>query len=168
MGEMLSLEKTWGAVMAGMKINVSEATFNAYLRHTELTGMGETGERWICEVGCGSGYIKSVLEQRYYGQLTEELKRVTGKVCEIKFGVTGKSLSTKINERSGTEELPLFETKKGDGAGRKMRLKGDYTFENFAVGGSNQMAYAAAQAVAKNPGGAYNPLFIYGGVAGRE
>ena len=161
---MLSLEKTWGAVMAGMKINVSEATFNAYLRHTELTGMGETGERWICEVGCGSGYIKSVLEQRYYGQLTEELKRVTGKVCEIKFGVTGKSLSTKINERSGTEELPLFETKKGDGAGRKMRLKGDYTFENFAVGGSNQMAYAAAQAVAKNPGGAYNPLFIYGGV----
>ncbi|MCS7008562.1 MAG: chromosomal replication initiator protein DnaA [Chthoniobacterales bacterium] len=43
-------------------------------------------------------------------------------------------------------------------------LKIDFTFENYAVGGSNQLAFAAAQAVAKNPGKAYNPLFIYGGV----
>lgn len=39
-----------------------------------------------------------------------------------------------------------------------------YRFDNFAVSPSNQVAYAAAQAVAKDPGNAYNPLFIYGGV----
>ena len=38
----------------------------------------------------------------------------------------------------------------------------DLTFENFIKGSSNQFAYAAAQAVAANPSGAYNPLFIYG------
>ncbi|PKH05581.1 chromosomal replication initiator protein DnaA [Moritella sp. Urea-trap-13] len=38
-----------------------------------------------------------------------------------------------------------------------------YTFENFVEGKSNQLARAAAQQVASNPGGAYNPLFLYGG-----
>lgn len=40
----------------------------------------------------------------------------------------------------------------------------NYTFQNFVEGKSNQLARAAAQQVAQNPGGAYNPLFIYGGV----
>lgn len=39
-----------------------------------------------------------------------------------------------------------------------------YSFENFAVSGTNQVAFAAAQAVVNNPGVAYNPLFLYGGV----
>lgn len=39
-----------------------------------------------------------------------------------------------------------------------------FTFKNFAVSSTNQIAYAAAQAVSENPGSSYNPLFIYGGV----
>lgn len=38
----------------------------------------------------------------------------------------------------------------------------DYTFDTFIVGHSNEFAYAASTAVAKNPGSAYNPLFIHG------
>ena len=38
------------------------------------------------------------------------------------------------------------------------------TFDSYVVGSSNQLAHAAAQAVAKNPSRSYNPLFIYGGV----
>jgi len=44
------------------------------------------------------------------------------------------------------------------------RLNPDSTFDTFVVGKSNQLAKAAAQQVAQNPGKAYNPLFIYGGV----
>lgn len=43
-------------------------------------------------------------------------------------------------------------------------LNDNFTFENFVVGDSNQIAYAAALAVAKQPGTLHNPLFIYGGV----
>lgn len=50
----------------------------------------------------------------------------------------------------------------------KLRHRGalnlENTFDNFVVGKSNQLARAAAQQVAENPGYAYNPLFIYGGV----
>ncbi|TDO97419.1 chromosomal replication initiator protein DnaA [Marinomonas balearica] len=43
-------------------------------------------------------------------------------------------------------------------------LNNSFTFDNFVEGKSNQLAHAAARQVAENPGGAYNPLFIYGGV----
>lgn len=49
-------------------------------------------------------------------------------------------------------------------SGIQTGLKADYTFETFVEGKSNQLARAAAMQVAQNPGGAYNPLFIYGGV----
>ena len=43
-------------------------------------------------------------------------------------------------------------------------INADFTFESFVEGKSNQLARAAAVQVAGNPGRAYNPLFIYGGV----
>lgn len=44
------------------------------------------------------------------------------------------------------------------------RMNQDFTFETHVEGKSNQLARAAARQVGENPGGAYNPLFIYGGV----
>ncbi len=44
------------------------------------------------------------------------------------------------------------------------RVNPDFTFDSFVEGKSNQLAKAAARQVADNPGKAYNPLFLYGGV----
>ena len=44
----------------------------------------------------------------------------------------------------------------------KRSLNPDYTFENFVVGPSNELAYATCKAVAESPGVLYNPLYIYG------
>jgi len=46
----------------------------------------------------------------------------------------------------------------------KSNLNPDFTFDSFVSGKSNQLARAASMQVGENPGGAYNPLFIYGGV----
>ncbi len=46
----------------------------------------------------------------------------------------------------------------------KSNLNTDFTFDSFVAGKSNQLARAASIQVGENPGGAYNPLFIYGGV----
>lgn len=57
-----------------------------------------------------------------------------------------------------------FSNKQGGRLRYKGELNKSYTFNNFIEGKSNQLARAAAAQVADNPGGAYNPLFIYGGV----
>ncbi|MBD3250837.1 MAG: chromosomal replication initiator protein DnaA [Candidatus Pacebacteria bacterium] len=49
-------------------------------------------------------------------------------------------------------------------AAKRAGLRLDYKFSTYAIHSSNEMAHAAAQAVSKNPGQAYNPLFFYGGV----
>ena len=54
--------------------------------------------------------------------------------------------------------------RRGDGLVVGARLNGEFTFTTFVEGKSNQMAKAAAVQVAENPGRAYNPLFLYGGV----
>ena len=158
---MQDLEKTWNAVLSGMKLVVSEATFKAYIKNTELSTIVEAGERWVCEVGCGSGYTRTVLEQRFLGQIVLELERVTGKKCEIRFVISAQRSARNSQE---AKDLPLFIERDTGEDVRRARLRPDFTFDNYAVSGSNQMAHAAAQAVAKKLGLAYNPLFIYGGV----
>jgi chromosomal replication initiator protein len=73
-----------------------------------------------------------------------------------------------IEEKKKTnikEQVPLLAFKPSlDDVFLRSGLYNKYRFDNFAVSPTNQVAYAAAQAVAKNPGSAYNPLFIYGGV----
>lgn len=155
------LKKIWDAVLEGLKLSISGATFKAYIKHTSLLGINEVEGRLVCEIGCGSAYTRQLIEQRYLGQIIEELNRVTEKKCEVKFKVQ----SRRVEERESVSKLPLFEERRtSEEEYKKAKLKSGHTFENYAVGGSNQMAYAAATAVAKKPGTAYNPLFIYGGV----
>jgi chromosomal replication initiator protein len=67
--------------------------------------------------------------------------------------------------KDNKKELPLMGyTPPKEDAFIKAGLNPKYTFDNYAVSGSNQVAYAASQAVARNPGHLYNPLFFYGGV----
>ena len=59
---------------------------------------------------------------------------------------------------------PLTTLKSAAESSLKTNLNKNFTFDSFVEGKSNQLAFAAAQQVAENPGGSYNPLFIYGGV----
>ena len=73
---------------------------------------------------------------------------------------------------SATDEVRLLDT--GVAPERKVQVDGSlrhqsylnrsFTFSSFVQGKSNQLALAAANQVAENPGSSYNPLFLYGGV----
>lgn len=158
----LDINKTWKSVLDGMRLSVSEATFNAYVRKTELLNIKQVEDRLVGDVGCSSVYVKVMLEQRYLGQLSDELTRITGQKSEIKLSIQ----SGRVEERESGRGLPLFNEPKSinNDSWRNARLRPDFTFDNYAVSGSNQVAYAASMAVARKPGAAYNPLFIYGGV----
>lgn len=158
--EKWNKEKIWKAVLEALRLVVSTGTYNTYLRQTFLESIREKDGRLLCEIGCGSTFVKNTIEQRYWGQIAEELERITGQKCEVILIV--KSIRGEEQERiSG----PLFDNKETiRGGWKRANLKEDFTFDNYAVAGSNQMAFAAAMAVSKKPGQAYNPLFIYGGV----
>jgi chromosomal replication initiator protein len=63
-----------------------------------------------------------------------------------------------------TAAAPVVEEIDPSVTAQRANLNPDYTFESFVVSGGTDLAYAAASAVAKQPGTYYNPLFIYGGV----
>lgn len=69
----------------------------------------------------------------------------------------------KVKKRKVEEPLLKFEPSSED-VQRRAGLAGKHTFDNFAVSPTNQVAYAAAQAVSEAVGISYNPLFLYGGV----
>ncbi|HYQ70960.1 MAG TPA: chromosomal replication initiator protein DnaA [Gammaproteobacteria bacterium] len=75
--------------------------------------------------------------------------------------------SKKISDRPPQPALPAAGTRSESAAEpvqHKSNLNPDFTFDSFVGGKSNQLARAASMQVGENPGGAYNPLFIYGGV----
>ena len=69
---------------------------------------------------------------------------------------TDRAVAKTFNKVNATEVKHFFVHDSG--------LNSRFTFENFVEGKSNQLALAAAHQVADNPGKAYNPLFLYGGV----
>ncbi len=107
-------------------------------------------------LGCDNIGSKLFLEKRK-GEIEELLKIHIGKNLAIGF-IVQESKKKKVDA-----PLFTFEPSKEDYYVRA-GLNPKYKFENFAVSSSNQVAFAAAQAVAQNPGSSYNPLFLYGGV----
>ncbi len=101
-------------------------------------------------------FKKDTLTSLYLPYIEEQLKVVLGLPIKVEIIVDDKLVSQKspINEIINTE--PVKETV---GAIDK---KVTYTFDNFIVGPSNNLAFAAAKAVAKKQHEKYNPLFIYG------
>lgn len=159
----LNLGAVWNDVLESIKVSVSPAIFNTWFLQTHLVGFKRTEKRGMVEIGCNSLYVKSTLESRYFGLVQDSLSSRLGIACDVLY-VIKENTAKKIPPLS----TPLFETAVPSDNVRevvaKYSLRPGFTFDNFAVSSSNQMAWAAAEAVSKNLGNAYNPLFIWGGV----
>lgn len=163
----LDYSKLWKDALEILKLSVSDAAYKTYLLNTSLVEIKDVSDRAIAEIGCKSYFIKQIVEQRYFGLIQDTLNKMLLKQVDLVFSVkSGGAVNFQENENLG----PLFEKNEGiskeeyESALKRANLRLLFTFDKFAVSGSNQMAYAAAQAVAENPGTTYNPLFIYGGV----
>lgn len=101
-----------------------------------------------------SDFQKSIIEERYLPLIKDGFLNVLGFDVDVEIMSSTEGASNEEPSKNTT-----FKSSAAFGSGNEY----DYTFETFIVGSSNKFAHAASLAVAANPSGAYNPLFIYGG-----
>lgn len=157
--------------------------FNSELTEQEFTMWFnmeyEMSEESSIIVSVPSGFYRDQVQQRYQKRIESKLFELSGQHISITFEVKPR----KKIESSGNSQQRMTEshlqsnstnkktntpTQKNEDISEKRishpQLRKEYTFSNFVIGENNSFAANAAIAIAKNPGTAYNPCLIYGGV----
>ncbi|MCB9641177.1 MAG: chromosomal replication initiator protein DnaA [Myxococcales bacterium] len=149
----------WQAMFDGLQERISPQNFKIWIEPVRASLGGGTlrlhvpnqyFQEWIAQNYLQD--IHEIAESVYGGSLRIELEYQEAEQLEI--------------DPSYVPSVPLGAVEEGNffEPFTVPKLNERYTFESFVVGPSNQFAHAACLAVANEPAGSYNPLFIYGGV----
>jgi chromosomal replication initiator protein len=154
----------WQTVLGEIELSVSRASFMTWFKNTEL--LEEENGHVI--VGVPNVFAKQQFEVKFNEQIVQTLRRNGVAVERVTYSIN----SNIRKNRPVSDDIPLSASPQlsanahlASSEGRNQSgLNPKYTFESFIVGSSNDLAYTACQAVSKDPGTKYNPLFLYGGV----
>ena len=161
--------RLWSTVLGEVELSISRASYRTWFQNTHL--IEHSGKDVI--VGVPNIFTKKQMEDKYTATLAGILE---------KNGVKSPALVFKIKDKpdsSSNDGDPIQLAPNPDQAGQhdtvekslvasgfksnQTQMNHKYRFANFIVGSSNELAHAACQAIAKDPGHKYNPLFLYGG-----
>jgi chromosomal replication initiator protein len=153
-------QQLWQAILGSLEISLTRANFNTWFKNTAILERGAD----IIIIGVPSAFNRDWISAKYHQEMLKALKSIAPEIKEIKYQVGSTPVTaTSVSGKSPikNEAAPAVKETFGQSFSG-LNLK--YTFETFIIGKNNELAHAASQAVAKNPGTQYNPLFIYGGV----
>lgn len=152
----ITLSTLWQNVLKDIEAKTSKVHYHTLFKKTQL----ESFENNVATVTASSTIIIDLLQRRYYDIIKTSFDTQTKKSCSLLFVPRGITIDSA--ERVG----PLFATDQQTKpfVGHLPRVRADYTFGNFAVSSSNQLAFVSASTVSANIGTSYNPFFIYGPV----
>jgi chromosomal replication initiator protein len=159
----------WQAALGELEVTISRANFATWFRNTAIIA-NEDGHVTIAVPHI---MAKQWLETKFHTDIQATLTKMNSAIRTIEYKVGSvpggnSNAPTAASKRhhettpakTGQTSLPI----PAAAPAASHNLNPRYTFENFVVGSSNELAYAACQAVAKSPGTKYNPLYLYGGV----
>ena len=156
----------WKEALNQIKEDISEQEYVMWFNNI---GYHSSKEQEIV-VSVPSSFYKDQVKQRYLPLIEEKLSELSGYPLKIDFIIRKKeeapqpaqSSSVKTTEqKKGIEHHHVQKPAKPK---PHSQLRPEHTFHNFVIGTNNSFAANAAIAIAKNPGTAYNPCLIYGGV----
>lgn len=159
--EGAELTQIWKAVLGEIEVVLGKNNFGVYFKNSHLISL----ENGVANMGYKNKLATDQANLRYYSLIQTTLQKISK--------ITPLSLLFETLPETKKEEAeeigPLFTQPKMDReelaeAVQRARLRADFTFEDFCVSTSNQLAFAAATATAASPGKNYNPLFLWGGV----
>jgi chromosomal replication initiator protein len=157
----------WRRCLAQLEVELPEQQFNTWIRPLQAVEDGRT-----LRLLAPNRFVVDWVNENVAGRITELVDAVGSEpvpavVLEVgsRAPASASPPAMTINSHqpvpnSRSPAAPVREIPAVLGS----RLNPDFTFANFVEGKSNQLGRAAAVQVAENPGRAYNPLFIYGGV----
>ena len=153
--------RLWQSVCGEIELSVTHAAFMTWFKKTELLDISQDNEVFISVPNI---FAKQQFEVKFNSLVKDTLKRNDITPKKIRY-VIGTKIEKPSDNRVTTTPPPVMSPKKKSSSGASLQsLNQRYTFDTYIVGGNNDLAYAACQAAAANPGAKYNPLFIYGGV----
>jgi len=167
----MNTQQIWQAVLGELELSLSKANFTTWFKGTFILEMD--GTKVI--IGVPNAFTKNWLEKKYNAELLKALRNLTElNLKEILYKVISKKdqATLEADDLAKSTAAAFAQEKtvpiKTSAAGPELPglaygLNPKYTFASFVVGKGNELARAAAQAVAATPGETYNPLFIYGG-----
>lgn len=161
----MDTELLWKTVLGEIELSVSKGNFVTWFKNTRLVSVNDQA----VVIGVPNVFIQNQLEKRFKEMLVEIIQKNGVSDPKISFQNLPVSQTRKDDDvvvLTHTASAPSAKPQTVDGITHSYRagINTRYTFDNFVVGGSNELAYAACQGVATNPGSKYNPLFLYGGV----
>lgn len=150
----------WKSVLAEIELSVSRASYATWFKKTDLIDVdGSEATVLVPNI-----FAKQQLEVKFDDKLKQLLEKSGISVSTIHYSIGDKSKIPKRTEEVIGRSQASKATTSTPSNRQSISLNDKYNFENFIVGSGNELAYAACQAIAANPGTKYNPLFIYGGV----
>ncbi len=156
----------WQAVLGEIELTVSRASFVTWFKNTRLLRNKDN----MLVVGVPNVFIKQQLERKFNQLISDVLAKNGVKPEKIEYKIhsvvaprKSETETTILGQASAVSTSPARPASPLTHSYRQ-GLNERYNFETFIVGSGSELAYAACQAIAQNPGTKYNPLFIYGGV----
>lgn len=150
----------WQSVLGEIELSVSRAAFQTWFSQTKL--LSSSDNEVVIEVP--NIFAKRQFEAKFNAQVREVLEKNGFTSPTIRYEISGSKRAA-INREDGlAKSSSTSKSQSKDTSMPDAGINPRYTFGSFIVGSSNDLAYAACQAVAESPGEKYNPLFLYGGV----
>ncbi len=146
----------WNEVLKQIREEISDQEYFMWFNSIEYGGSQEF--ELILRVP--SSFYKDQVKQRYLALIESKLFDLTGTKITVSFEVQKPKQNTRSKQPSKASKTETKPVKKK----KHSQLNPEYTFNSFVIGENNSFAANAAIAIAKNPGKAYNPCLIYGGV----
>jgi chromosomal replication initiator protein len=159
----------WQAVLGEIELSVSRGNFVTWFKNTQLIKQKDD----VVVVGVPNIFVKNQLERKFNDLVVEVLEKNGNKPSRVEYKIhTGIAPKERAEEKilensnspSSVSGLRSRSSQSRASHSYRQGLNERYNFDNFVVGSGNELAHAACQAIAQNPGTKYNPLFIYGGV----
>lgn len=156
-------DNVWQAVLGEIELTVSRASFVTWFTNTRILKKSQD----TVVIGVPNIFVKQQLERKFNSLINDVLTKNGVKCAVIEYKIHSSGIPRQTEEEVTVIAKPVESKKPAKNSlshSYRQGLNEKYTFDKFIVGSSNELAYAAAQAIAQNPGTKYNPLFIYGGV----